>query len=160
VLGPISQTGRFILTNQENAANLDEAKWLTARPGERFCVRVPAAATDGAYSIVEIVADPGDSTPLHVHEKEDEYLLVLEGSARVVLGEQTIEATAGQTVEMKRGIPHAWGNPSDKPVRLLFTATPGGCEEALVIIAQGGEIDLPALAARFRVTHLGPPILG
>ncbi|WP_263383660.1 cupin domain-containing protein [Granulicella arctica] len=143
----------------QQTTNNNEAKWLTARPGERFCVRVPAASTDGAYSVVEIVADPGDSTPLHVHEREDEYLLVLEGSARVVLGETTLEATAGQTVEMKRGIPHAWGNASDKPVRLLFTATPGGCEEALVIIAKGGDIDFAALTARFHVTPLGPPIL-
>jgi len=154
------------LTNQSSTVDILEtagtegAEWLTARPGERFCVRVPAAATDGAYSVVEIVADPGDSTPLHVHEREDEYLLVLEGTARLVLGEETIEATAGQTVEMKRGIPHAWGNPTEKPIRLLITATPGGCEEALVIIARGGEIDLPALAARFHVTPLGPPILG
>ena len=154
------------MTNQSSAVDIlqttgtDGAEWLTARPGERFCVRVPAAATDGAYSVVEIVADPGDSTPLHVHEREDEYLLVLEGTARLVLGEETIEATAGQTVKMKRGIPHAWGNASEKPIRLLFTATPGGCEQALVIIAQGGEIDFPALTARFGVTPLGPPILG
>ena len=136
------------------------AEWLTARPGERFCIRVPATATDGAYSVVEIVASPGDSTPLHVHEKEDEYVLVLEGTARIVLGEKTLEATAGETVEMKRGIPHAWGNPTEEPTRLLITATPGGCEEALVIISKGGEIDFPALTARFQVTPLGPPILG
>lgn len=150
------------MTKQENTADTQEtgSKWLTTRPGEHVCIRVPAAATHGAYSVTEIIGDPGDSTPLHVHEKEDEYLLVLEGTARIVLGEQTIEVTAGQTVEMKRGIPHAWGNPSDKPARLLGILTPGGSEEALVIIAQGGEIDLPALAARFHVTVLGPPILG
>ena len=110
--------------------------------------------------MVEIISEPGDSTPLHVHEKEDEYLLVLEGTARVVLGEETIEATAGQTLELKRGIPHAWGNPTDKPIRLLFTVTPGGCEQALVLIAQGGEVDLAAIAAQSGVTILGPPILG
>ena len=133
---------------------------MTARPGERFRVPVFATATGGAYSVVEIISEPGDSTPLHVHAKEDEYLLVLEGTARVVLGEETIEATTGQTLELKRGIPHAWGNPSDKPIRLLFTVTPGGCEEALVLIAKGGEIDLAAIAAQSGVTILGPPILG
>lgn len=154
------------MTKQNSAADILKAdgvggaKWLAARPGEHFCIRVPAAATNGAYSVTEFLADPGDSTPLHVHEKEDEYVLVLDGTARIVLGDKTIEATTGQTVEMKRGIPHAWGNPTEKPIRLLITATPGGCEEALVIIARGGEIDLPALAARFHVTPLGPPILG
>jgi quercetin dioxygenase-like cupin family protein len=135
------------------------AEWLTARPGEHFCVRVPAKATDGAYSVTEIVADPGDSTPLHVHSKEDEYVLVLEGTARIVLGQKRLDATAGETVELKRGIPHAWGNATKEPIRLLITATPGGCEEALVFISRGGKIDLPTLAAQFGVTPLGPPIL-
>jgi quercetin dioxygenase-like cupin family protein len=161
----IEQAGA-VLTKQDHGVGLLETvvaqggEWLTARPGEHFCVRVPPTATGGAYSVVEFIADPGDSTPLHVHSKEDEYLLVLEGTARVVLGDKTIEATAGQTLEMKRGIPHAWGNPGDKPIRLLFTAAPGGCEQALVTIAKGGEIDLPALAAQYGVTPLGPPILG
>jgi hypothetical protein len=43
---------------------------------------------------------------------------------------------------------------------VLVTATPGGWEEALGITSRGGEIDLPALAAQFGVTVLGPPILG
>ena len=51
------------------------------RPGERCLIRVPAADTNGAYSFVEIVSDPGDGTPLHVHQNEDEYLFVLEGDS-------------------------------------------------------------------------------
>jgi quercetin dioxygenase-like cupin family protein len=166
VLDHISLDKQGTLTSKNVAIDISEksgtngAEWLSARPDEHFCIRVSATATNGAYSVVEIVAGPGDSTPLHVHEREDEYVLVLEGTARIVLGEKTLEATAGETVEMKRGIPHAWGNPTEEPIRLLITATPGGCEEALVIISQGGEIDLPALAARFHVTPLGPPILG
>ena len=56
--------------------NIDElsTEWLQARPGERFLIRIPASATDGLYSITEIVASPGDSTPVHVHRKEDEHL--------------------------------------------------------------------------------------
>jgi quercetin dioxygenase-like cupin family protein len=160
------ETSRCTLTDKSVAIDVSEkdgnkgTEWLTARPGERFCIRVPAKATDGAYSVTEIVSSPGDSTPLHVHEKEDEYVLVLEGTARIVLGEKTLDATAGETIELKRGIPHAWGNPTEQPIRLLMTVTPGGCEEALVIISRGGEIDWSAFATRFQVTVLGPPILG
>jgi hypothetical protein len=46
-------------TNHEN-----DGEWLQARPGERCLIRVSAAATNGAYSLVEIVADPGDGTPV------------------------------------------------------------------------------------------------
>jgi quercetin dioxygenase-like cupin family protein len=166
VLDHISSAG-CILTKENVAGNIildkeriDGTEWRTARSGERFCIRVSGTATSGAYSVVEIVASPGDSSPLHIHAKEDEYVLVLEGTARIVLGEDTFEATVGQTIEMKRGIPHGWGNPTEKAIRLLITATPGGCEEALLIISKGGELDLPALAARFQVGLVGPPILG
>ena len=53
-------------------------EWLQARPGERFSIRIPASATDGCYSVTEILSSPGDSTPVHVHEKEDEHILVVE----------------------------------------------------------------------------------
>jgi len=46
-------------TNHEN-----DGEWLQTRPGERCLIRVSAAATNGAYSLVEIVADPGDGTPV------------------------------------------------------------------------------------------------
>ena len=36
-------------------------------------IRVASADTNGAYSLVEIVLEPGDGTPLHVHRNEDEY---------------------------------------------------------------------------------------
>jgi mannose-6-phosphate isomerase-like protein (cupin superfamily) len=89
------------LTDKNFASDISEksgAEWLTAGPGEHFCVRIPAAATDGAYSVTEMVLSPGSSTPLHVHAKEDEYILVLEGTVRVVLAEKTLDATAGQTL--------------------------------------------------------------
>jgi mannose-6-phosphate isomerase-like protein (cupin superfamily) len=37
------------------------------------------ADASSAYSLVEIVSDPGDGTPLHVHQNEDEHIFVLEG---------------------------------------------------------------------------------
>ncbi len=134
-------------------------EWLTARPGERFCIRVPAASTAGTYSVTEIISSPGDSTPLHVHSKEDEYAVVLEGVAKIVNGNEVIQAEVGSSIRLKKGIPHGWGNPTDKPIRLLMIATPGGCEEALRIIARGGPIDIQAVAKQFQISVVGPPIL-
>jgi hypothetical protein len=37
--------------------------------------------------------------------------------------------------------------------------SPGGCEEALRIIAKGGDIDLVAVAKKFNVRIVGPPLL-
>jgi quercetin dioxygenase-like cupin family protein len=147
---------------QENVRSfigLDAGGWLTSRPGERFCIRVPPASTSGTYSVTEIVSSPGDCTPLHVHTKEDEYAIVLEGVAKIVYGNEVLRAEAGTAIALRRGIPHGWGNPTDKPIRLLVIARPGGCEEALRIIARGGPIDFQALAQQFEITLVGPPIL-
>ena len=86
----------------------ERANWLQTRPGERCLIRVPAADTNGAYSFVEIVSDPGDGTPLHVHRNEDEYLFVLEGTVRLALGDKIFDAEAGTMVTLPKNIPHAW----------------------------------------------------
>jgi quercetin dioxygenase-like cupin family protein len=144
----------------KRAADELSSGWLQARPGERFYIRIPASATGGLYSVTEIVASPGDSTPVHVHQNEDEHLLVVEGTAQVLYGEKTFSAMAGTIVSLARNVPHAWGNATDTPIRLMITAAPGGCEEALRLIAMGGDqLDLQAIAEKFAITMVGLPLL-
>ena len=131
-------------------------KWLDTRPGEHCLIRVSAKDTHGVYSLVEIVSDPGDGTPLHVHEREDEHLVVLEGTARIAYGDKVFDGQAGDVVTLRKGIPHAWGNRSSAPLRIVFLVFPGGCEEALELIASGSPVDIPAIAERFRVRVIGP----
>lgn len=147
--------------NTRVIVNQLDGEWLQARPGEYFLIRVPSSATNNSYSVTEIVSSPGDSTPVHVHEKEDEHILVVEGTARVLYGDRTFDAAAGTMVSLARNVPHAWGNPTGNPIRLLVTATPGGCEEALRLIAMNGDrSDLSAIAKQFAVRQIGPPLLG
>jgi hypothetical protein len=47
-------------------------EWLQSRPGERFWIRIPASETNGSYFVTEILSNPGDSTPVHLHENDDE----------------------------------------------------------------------------------------
>jgi hypothetical protein len=42
-----------------------DGEWVQARPGEHFLIRIPSSATNGSYSVTEIVSNPGDSTPAH-----------------------------------------------------------------------------------------------
>jgi mannose-6-phosphate isomerase-like protein (cupin superfamily) len=142
-------------------AHEPSGEWLQSRPGERFSIRIPGSATNGCYSVTEILSSPGDSTPVHLHEKEDEHILVVEGTARVLYGDKTFDATAGTVVSLARGIPHAWGNPTEMPLRLVTTSTPGGVEEVLRLIATSvDQLDLAALADKYAVRLIGPPLLG
>jgi Mannose-6-phosphate isomerase len=134
----------------------DRNEWLQTRPGERCLIRVPAADTNGVYSFVEIVSEPGDGTPLHVHQNEDEYLFVLEGMGRFALGDRIFDAEAGTMVTLPKNVPHAWGNRSTSKLRIAVICHPGGAEDAMRIIAKGEVVDISALAAKFGVTVLGP----
>jgi mannose-6-phosphate isomerase-like protein (cupin superfamily) len=140
--------------------NKPAGEWLRARPEEQFLIRVPTSATNGSYSLTEIISSPGDSTLVHRHTKEEEHTLVLEGTARILYGDKTFDATPGTVVTLTRGIPHAWENPTDTPVRFIVMATPGGCEEALRLIAESGDkVDILAITNKFGVEQLGPPLL-
>jgi mannose-6-phosphate isomerase-like protein (cupin superfamily) len=131
-------------------------EWLATRPGELCAIRVDAAETNSAYSFVEIISGPGDGTPMHVHQHEDEHIIVLEGTARIACGDKVFDAEAGKVVTLPRNIPHAWGNRANARLRILVVAFPGGCEEVLRVIARGGAVDLPSFSTKFAISLLGP----
>jgi quercetin dioxygenase-like cupin family protein len=136
-----------------------KAEWLQTRPGERCLIHTSAAATGGAFSVVEIISQPGDGTPVHIHRNEDEHFIILEGTARFLYGEQTFDAAAGTSVSATGNIPHAWCNPFDTPFRMVVIVSPGGCEDGLRVIAKGGDVDLLALAESMQIEIVGPPML-
>ncbi len=146
---------RSVSSNSLPESN-EQANWLQTRPGERCLIRVPAADTNGAYSFVEIVSGPGDGTPLHMHQNEDEHLIVLKGVARVALGDRVFDAEAGSLVTLPKNVPHAWGNRSTALLRIAVIAYPGGVEEVLRAIAHDKDVDVPALAHSFGVIPIGP----
>lgn len=147
--------------NARVVGNEPSGECLQARPGGCLLIRIPASETNGSYSVTEILSSPGNSTTVHVHQNEDEHILVLEGTARVLYGDKTFNATAGTMVTLARGIPHAWGNPTDAPLRLMITVMPGGVEEVLRLIATSDDrLNLNALAEKYGVRLIGPPLLG
>ena len=132
------------------------ADWLETRPGELCAIRVDADETDGVYSLVEIISNPGDGTSLHTHQNEDEHIIVLEGTVRIACGDKVFDAEAGKVVTLPRKIPHAWGNRSNARLRIAVVAFPGGCEEVLRVISRGEAVGLPAKAARLGISSIGP----
>jgi quercetin dioxygenase-like cupin family protein len=118
--------------------------------GTRYVVQ--AEQTSGAFALVEHDLAPRTlGSPMHAHEREDEISHVLAGRLGVQIGEDVLEAAPGDTVFKPRGIPHAFWNPGDEPVRFLELITPAGFERYFVeiepILASGGPPDLPALEA-------------
>ena len=58
--------------------------------------------------------------PLHLHRNDDEAWYILEGTLRVRVGNEEVEARAGSGVLVPRGTPHTYWNPSSEPARYLL----------------------------------------
>ena len=87
-----------------------------------------AEATGGAFSLFEIVSPPGDRVPLHIHTREDEAFLVLEGEIELTVGDAVHRLRPGSVVFGPRGIAHSFCNPCTVTSRMLVMTTPGGFE--------------------------------
>jgi quercetin dioxygenase-like cupin family protein len=110
--------------------------------GVRFMI--DGEQTGGAFSLVEHpLPSRALGSPVHTHAREDEYSFILEGSIGLQLGDQVIEAHAGDLVFKPRGIPHAFWNAGDTPARLLEMISPAGFENYFRELA-------PLLAAETR----------
>jgi mannose-6-phosphate isomerase-like protein (cupin superfamily) len=128
-------------------------------PGDGRTVRFPGFGTRyvvtgdqtaGALAVVEHdLAPRALGAPLHVHEREDEISHVLAGRLGVQVGDDVVEAGPGDTVLKPRGIPHAFWNPGDEPVRFLELIAPAGFEryfeDVAPLIDAAGPPDLGAL---------------
>jgi quercetin dioxygenase-like cupin family protein len=68
------------------------------------------------------------STGLHVHCVQEETFYVLEGECEWQVGDQRVCATPGTYVFIPPGVPHNIANVTDKPARVLMTASPPGHE--------------------------------
>ena len=95
--------------------------------GVRFMLDGETA--DGGFSLVEHPMSPRAlAAPLHRHNREDEYSYVLEGRMGALLGEDVLEAGAGDLVLKPRGEWHTFWNAGDEPCRILEIIAPAGFE--------------------------------
>ena len=130
-------------------------------------VKLTAAQTDGQLGMWGWVAQRGAASPLHVHHREDEQFVLIDGQIRFIIGEQRLDAHAGDAVFLPRGIPHAYLITSET-ARAIGTVTPGGFEsfftELGTLVIPGTPAAPPptieaitATAQRYGSETLGPP---
>ncbi len=73
---------------------------------------------------------PGQCTPCHVHEVEQETWYVTEGHGVVVVGTETVDAGPGTVVVAPAGVPHQLVNLSaTEHFKTVVMFTPAGPEE-------------------------------
>jgi mannose-6-phosphate isomerase-like protein (cupin superfamily) len=95
--------------------------------GVRFMI--DGEETDEGFSLVEHPMSPHAlAAPLHKHNREDEYSYVIEGRMGALLGDDVVEAGAGDLVFKPRNQWHTFWNAGDEPCRILEIIAPAGFE--------------------------------
>jgi transcriptional regulator with XRE-family HTH domain len=116
-----------------DANNAHEAKGLVTRKEERRKLSLagagwqiesilPENAARMEAFLVRVAPGCKDNTA-YPHQGE-EFSLVLKGSIRYVIGEESYLLTAGDTVYHKSNIPHQWQNVGEEETLVLTVATP------------------------------------
>lgn len=112
---------------------------------DTITVKISSEMTNGAYSVSEDVTPPGQGAPPHVHRREQETFVVLEGEYEFQCGDRKFKGSKGSMVVLPKDVPHAFRNAGNTAGRSLVVLVPGGMEKVFE--------DLSAMPP-------GPPDLG
>ena len=94
--------------------------------GHYMNIKLTTWETGGDSYVYEVITPPGVGMPLHVHEIEDEIIQVLDGDEfDLEIGGEKFSAGPGSLIYFPRKVPHRFLNVGTKPLRTLWTITPG-----------------------------------
>lgn len=116
------QGGGYVL---ESGASLEA---LDMGGGSVLALRVTGAESGGRVTVIEGVVHEG-GPPLHVHDDEDEVVIVIDGRMAYRLGDTAGELGPGGLLWMPRDVPHAIAQAGDEPCRFVTVVTPAGIED-------------------------------
>jgi len=136
---------------------------IVVKPGEGRSVwlggmgvvfKVSGADTRGAFAVVEHPIEPGRLVLPHVHQHEDEYSYVLEGTIGARVGDHEVVAGPGSYLLKPRGFLHTFWNAGPDPARILEVISPAGFENYFAELAALGDPSVRhELAVKYGVTY-------
>ena len=91
-------------------------------------VVLDGAATENRLAAFRSSMRGGAASPVHVHDRDDETIFVLEGEGVFWAGDQRWRLTSGDTAFLPRGVPHAYSFTSDS-AEVIAVCNPAGMED-------------------------------
>ena len=131
-------------------------------PTESMTFWVTGAETNNAFTYVEGTLGYLDGPPLHMHTQEDEWVHILEGEVRYKIGDEIVDAKAGDMVFLPRNVPHSFTNVRREKARVVgvinsdFYPFYSALMEKMK--AKASHEELHALAEKYGNKLLGPPL--
>jgi quercetin dioxygenase-like cupin family protein len=135
-------------------------------PGVGVVFKIDGADSGGALSIVEHPFEVGALVPPHMHLREDEFSIVLDGEIGFRSEDKEVVLGAGGYIVKPRGEVHAMWNAGDTPARMIEIISPPGFEDffrGLCDMTDVGEFDLERVAGlgqRYELPFAEPEWLG
>lgn len=118
-------------------------------PGVGVIFKLGGEDTRGALSIVEHTFEVGALVPPHVHTREDEISIVLEGEIGFRSEDQEVVLGAGGYIVKPRGEVHAMWNAGKTPAGMIEVIAPAGFEDffrKFADMTDGGSVDFARIA--------------
>jgi quercetin dioxygenase-like cupin family protein len=100
----------------------------------RYTVKIGSEQAGGRLFQLLCGDRRGGAPPLHIHHREDETFYVIAGDITFFVGDQRIEATAGDFIFAPKDTPHAFLVTSDR-AEYLTTYSPAGVEQFFAEVA-------------------------
>lgn len=126
--------------------------------------KVESQDCDGAFAVFLEEVPPNAGPPMHIHHREHETFVVLEGNIRFHCeGDESVLGPAG-VICIPPGARHTFKNAGDTTARCVVTLTPGGGEGFFKAVEAEGLVppdDMPRIveiAAEFGLEFVGPPL--
>ena len=131
-------------------------------PGVGVIFKLDGIDSGGALAFVEHPFEVGGFVPPHVHHREDEFSIVLEGEIGFRSEDKEIVLGPGGYIVKPRGEAHAMWNAGPTPARMIEIISPAGFEElfrTVVGLTEGGDAEMSKiveLANRYEVSMAEP----
>lgn len=90
-------------------------------------VRVPSEATDGHHSVVEMRLREGHAPPMHVHERADEVIHVVDGELEAHTPDTVTVVAASGSIVFPQGGEHSLV--AREETTIVTSTAPGGFDE-------------------------------
>lgn len=104
----------------------DETETLQDGALSLITLLADADATGGALTANKATLHKGSpGAPAHFHTAATEMFLVLDGSVRILLGEEIVRLDKGDFLTVPPTVPHAFAPAADTEAELLVVFTPG-----------------------------------
>src|SRR3954462_10052132 len=96
--------------------------------GDTISVKLGTEQTGGALTILHDITPPGGGPPPHVHAREDEIFIVIEGRVNYLAEGRWTEVKPGGVVYLPKGSVHTFKNIGDTLSKQWVILTPSGFE--------------------------------